>query len=269
MMLRYSKVKREKIGPCNICKKKSKLTWDHVPPQGGIELKPVEIENVLNRMVADEKDRAYTISQNGVRFRTICADCNNSWLGTKYDPRLNDFSLTIGKLVQGKIPLPPVIHVQAWPVAIMRAILGHLLAAKTNIDSVTSDNKIRDFFFDEELPIPESINIFYWIYPYSSIVLLRDFAMPAVRGRFDESGVFNVIKYFPIAYLITDRPSYEGLQELTVFRHLKPTEYSEISIPLREIKHPEWPEIVEDGNFLITSKGSESSIYAIPKKKKA
>jgi hypothetical protein len=261
-------VKREKVSLCNICRTKARMTWDHVPPKGGIELKPVEQESVFHRLTTDQKEKVFTISQNGVKFRTICGKCNNDWLGGKYDPALNEFTLTTGKLLQAAIQLPPVINVRARPTAIIRAILGHLLAAKSDIDDVVLDNEIRSFFFDEDAPIPDSIYVFYWIYPYASIIVLRDFVMPAVRGKFEGAGFFNLLKYFPIAYLVSDIQSYEGLSELTIFRNLKSSEFANIPIPLHKVQHYAWPETVEDQHMVMVSKSIQSSVYATPRKKK-
>jgi len=73
----YAKMKRDKNHFCNICKSKTLLTWDHVPPQGGIDITPVEQETILERLTASKDDRQYLISQNGVKYRTICKDCND------------------------------------------------------------------------------------------------------------------------------------------------------------------------------------------------
>lgn len=244
------------------------MTWDHVPPQGGIELSSVEQELVFDRLTADAKDRAFTISQNGVKFRTICGNCNNFWLGKKYDPALNEFTLNTGKLLHTTIHLPPVINVRAKPTAIIRAILGHLLAAKTNIDDTVTDREVRSFFFDEDAPIPDSIHVFYWIYPYTSVVIIRDIAMLAMRGKFGDAGLFSILKYFPVAFLVTNLQSYEGLTELTSFRHLKSSEFANISIPLQKVKHPTWPETVDDYNIVAGGISLESSVYATPRIKK-
>lgn len=245
------------------------MTWDHVPPQGGIKLTPVEQELVFDRLTADAKGRFYSISQNGVKFRTICGKCNNTWLGKKYDPALNEFTVTTGKLLQTTIHLPSIINVRARPTAIARAVLGHMLAAKIHIDDVVPDREIREFFFDEDAPIPDSIHLFYWIYPYTSVVLIRDIAMPAARGRFDGSvGVFSILKYFPVAYLVTDLQSYEGLTELTSFRHLKSSEFADIPIPLQKIHDLAWPEMVDDNNIVAGGISLQSSIYATPRRKK-
>src|SRR6056297_3557589 len=89
--LYITKCKREKVSQCNICKKVKALSWDHVPPKGGISLTSVEQETVFQRLTINGEKRKYTISQNGVKFRTICKECNEK-IGSKYDPVLNDFA---------------------------------------------------------------------------------------------------------------------------------------------------------------------------------
>jgi hypothetical protein len=229
----------------------------------------VEQETIFQHLVSDPKKQSFTISQNGVKYHTLCGNCNNDWLGKKYDPELNKFGIDIGKLINTKLSLPPVIRVEAKPLAIMKAVLGHLVAAKANIDNVVFDRAIRDIFFDENAPIPDLIHIFYWIYPYSSIIVHRDFAMPAIRGFFNNrAGVFSVLKYFPVAYLLTDLKYYEGLSELTVFRNCKLTESAYIPIPLQKIHDEDWPDKVDDGNFILASRSIKSSVRAIPKIKR-
>jgi hypothetical protein len=63
--------------------------------------------------------------------------------------------------------------------------------------------------------IPAEIHIFYWVYPYDCTIIIRDFGMPAVRGNFSDIGFFQTIKSFPVAYLVSDKPRYENLPELT------------------------------------------------------
>ena len=52
----YVKVKRDKVDHCNICAKQTTLCWDHVPPQGGIEVTPVEQVTILQRLTGKEKE---------------------------------------------------------------------------------------------------------------------------------------------------------------------------------------------------------------------
>lgn len=125
---------------------------------------------------------------------------------------------------------------------------------------------MSDFIYDESAPVPDKVSVFYWIYPYTSIAVVRDIAMPAIRGSFDKVGGFDMIKFFPIAYLVTDIPAYENLLELTAFRKLDATDEAEVPINLRSVRDPRWPDIVDNGNVIVGGATMESSIYARPRR---
>jgi len=261
------KFKRDKVSRCNICKKRKHLSWDHVPPKGGIDLSAVEQETVFSHTTLPN-NRKYSISQNGVKYRTICKECNEK-IGKKFDPVLNGFARGIGNILKRKLILPSIIYYKTKPNLLIRAILAHLLAAKGDIDKVTMDEQIRNFIFDENASTPEKINIFYWVHPYTNTVILRDVAMLSIRGKFAGNvGFFSIFKYFPIAYLVCNLKEYEGLNELTLYRNCKPQDIIDIPINLKDIRGPEWPEIVDAGNMVMGGGSIQSSVSAIPKNKK-
>jgi hypothetical protein len=264
--MHYVKTKREKFGKCNICALEKPLSWDHVPPKGGIELTPVEMESLFEVFTGDPKNRILSESQNGVKFRSICGECN-ALLGHAYDPVINEFACSVGRYIRSVLQFPRVIHHRTHPAVLMRGILGHLLAAKTDFEEVLTDVQIRNCFFDVTQAIPKEIHIFYWLYPYSQVVIMRDFVMPAVRGKFDEIGFFHILKYFPIAYLISDKPRYENLFELTRYRNLSLADEVEIPIQLDRTEHPYWPEMVDDRNIIMGGQSISSSISAKPRKR--
>ncbi|MBZ0154911.1 MAG: hypothetical protein K8I29_01690 [Alphaproteobacteria bacterium] len=264
----YVTTKREKAGPCNICKTHTELTWDHVPPKGGIDLTAVEMEKVSELFVVGHDEIKFSESQNGVKYRTVCKSCNET-IGHRYDPALNEFSLTVGRYLKSGLSFPRVVHHRAKPAAMIRAILGHLAAAKIEIDDCPFDRNVREFVLDEDKPIPDDIFIFYWLYPYEQSITMRDFAMPTVRGNFSTGiGFCQVLKYFPIAYLVINKPAYEGLEELTRYRNLSVDEEVEIPILLDRVEHAHWPEIVDDYNIVLASKTTGNAILAKPKRKK-
>jgi hypothetical protein len=266
--LYFTKFKREKVSKCNICKKRKHLSWDHVPPKGGIYLSAVEQETVFSQMTVTKINRKYSISQNGVKYRTICKECNEK-IGREFDPVLNGFARGIGNILKSNLILPSIIYYKTKPNLLIRAILAHLLAAKVDIDKVTMDEQIRNFIFDENASIPEEINIFYWVHPYTNIFIIRDIAMLAIRGKFGgKVGFFSILKYFPIAYLISNLKEYEGLSELTSYRNSKPQDIIDIPINLKDARRPEWPEIVDDGNMIAGGQSIQCSVSAIPKNKK-
>lgn len=176
--------KKDRI--CNICQLEKELSEDHVPPKACPPAKNIFIYKLLSEMTGDRSFRP-RISQNGVTYETICSDCNNK-LGNRYDWALGEFSQKIESFVESSLTLPNYFEVECYPNAIMRSVLGHLLAAKTQTDEVVIDTLIRPCILDNSLPIPNDVHIFYWVYPYEKISILRDFGMPAVRGNFHVPG---------------------------------------------------------------------------------
>lgn len=265
--MHYVKTKREKVGLCNVCSQVKSLSWDHVPPKGGIELTTMEMEKLLDVFTKTDNVRNIRESQNGLKFRTICKTCNE-FLGQKYDPTVNEFALTVGRYLKSALKLPALIHHKTKPLRLMKGILGHLIAAKAEYDDVLLDTQVRDFILDEKSSIPDDIYIFYWIYPYNCTIISRDFAMPSVRGDFKDFGFFQTIKYFPIAYLISNKPRYENLLELTKYRNVAIDEEVDLPLDLSRSEHHYWPEMVDKRNLLMGGQAALNSVTALPKRRK-
>jgi len=261
----YQKNKKSKVSLCNICLEEASLSWDHVPPKGGIKLTAVEQEPLLQYLRGSNDERKYKISQNGVKYRTLCSKCNAK-LGSYYDISLNQFTLEIGKLLKSKIILPNKVDITTKPSHLVRSICGHLLAAKIKTEYTTIDVALRDFVFNESKQVPDNLKVFYWLYPYSSTINIRDVAMLKVRGDFSGVGMFSLLKYFPIAFLITDCDKYEGLRELTSYCYGNVDDEVQIPIDLRApLKEYNWPEIVDEGNILLGGQSLHSGVFALPK----
>ena len=265
MELVYRKFKRRRTGLCNICGSQGSLTWDHVPPKGGIELQPVEIDRVAAAFASSLSSKKPEFSQNGLKFRTLCAKCNNEWLGARFDPSLNELALAVGRFLRTPLELPPVLHVEAQPNAVIRSILGHLLAARLSSDPGFFDPYISELVQDEAKPIPDAINVFYWIYPYAQQIVLRDALMPAVRGRYSDFQRFGVLKYFPLGFLATTAAEYENLAPLTSWRNEPSSFRIELPINLRNARDPYWPEAPGPDNWLFGGHDLMESIRAHPK----
>lgn len=265
MKLVYRKYKKRRSGPCNICGKNGPLTWDHVPPKGGIELEAVEIDRAAGAFVPSLSVEKPEISQNGLKFRTLCGECNNDLLGARFDTALNDFAQAVGRFLRTPLELPSVLHVEAQPTAIARAVLGHVTAARLSEHPGLFDPLVEQLLRSESVPIPSDINIFYWIYPYAQQVVLRDALMPAVRGRYRDFQRFGLLKYFPIAYLVTTASAYEGLEALTRWRNEPATSTIELPVNLGGAREPYWPEAPAPDNWLFGGQDLMESIRAHPK----
>jgi hypothetical protein len=220
--MHYAKSKREKKSICNLCREEKALSWDHVPPKGEIELGPVEMETVFEIMAGDREKPKLRESQNGVKYRTICGECN-SLLGREYDPTINGFATSIGRYLKSDIALPEEIH------------------------------------------------IFYWIYPYGTSVVIRDFGMFVPRGTFNELAIFQLLKYYPVAYLCSTKPEYAGLPALSWYRDAELDFEIEIPINLKRVEGPYWPEAPndEDNNVFFGGQSAAAAVHSRPRENKA
>jgi hypothetical protein len=263
----YKKTKREKVGRCNICLKTKKLTWDHVPPKGCSNYKRVEISSFFEKLAGRNNNDSLLISQNGLKYRTICKDCN-SLLGDKYDDELNKLVNTIIKYISSNLILPPMIKLKVIPLPIIKSVVGHILAAKKQLDEVKYDNTLRDFVLDENATIPDKVNLFYWIYPFENTIVMRDFMMPAERGGdFGNCVFFQLLKFFPIAFLITEIDRYQELPSLTKpFGKIDMKTEIEIPIYLNRKTDRFWPEEVDNNNIVFASKETGNSVFVETKK---
>jgi hypothetical protein len=265
--MHYAKSKRDKKSICNLCRVEKELSWDHVPPKGGIELTTIQMETIFSLLTGNKENRKFPESQNGMKYRTICSDCN-SYLGTEFDPTINDFALSVGRYLQSTIELPDTINHKVMPQRLMKAILGHLIAAKVEIENTLFDQQAREYVLDIAAPLPKDINIFYWLYPHDCSITMRDFVMFTPRGTFQEPAIFQTLKYFPIAYLCNDKSEYAGLDNLSWYRNAGIDDEIEIPINLRRTEHPYWPEAPSDEENNIVAGGASAfnSVHAIPKR---
>jgi len=246
---------------CNICQSRTTLTRDHIPPKGGPQGRNVTIARFLQaRTAAGQAQHLRHVSQSGLMYRTICGRCN-SRLGRFDDRALNDFANRVARYVRAqqnsRLWLPEAVTFKGKPTRIMRAILGHALAAKvlTSNDDLTV--LTRQTLMDDCAGIPEPVEVFYWVYPYSTVCIVPEVGMlkqPGAGYSPDNFGFFGIIKYFPIGYLVTtDVRRYADLDRMSAFRTCGIDDLVDIPVRMRRDKpyRPTWPDDDHDGNCLL------------------
>lgn len=256
----YQMFERRKHGCCNICGQKGALTRDHVPPQGGINLQDVRVDRAVSAFCGLSQP---SVSNHELLFRTICSQCN-SRMGEAHDPHLNKLAKTVGGFFRTDLWVPPTVRVSTRPNALIRSILGHLVAARFGSGQGFFDHYVRELINDDSAAIPEDIHVFYWIYPHHQQTVLRDSLMPAVRGRFAELQRFSLLKYFPLAYLVTTASAYEGLPCLTRWRDQPSHFETPLTIDFRCARGARWPEAPAPGSFLFGGNDLMESVLAEP-----
>lgn len=249
---------------CNICRKRGALSEDHVPPKGTLLDRVVLMDNYGKQFQEDDSKPRVRLSQSGIRFKTICRSCNGRL--HDYDRKLIAFSRNILDELRRNQDDPAFneVIVDGYPNAVMRSILGHLLAAKVETDKTGVDEKIRSFILDDSKSIPETVSVYYWFYPYPNVRIARDF----VRFFNNKQCGFNsVIKFPPVGFLVTDLPNIRGLENLNKFKDNGPDYKTKITLMLRPFNREGWPEEVGDDNpFTAFGKSFCNSLIAKPKK---
>ena len=193
-------------GICNICGISCSLTQDHVPPKGSINPRKMGIRSLAQTVNAVDP-KIVRLSQNGVKFRSLCSQCNNNRLGKNFDPALNQFSHKVTQIIltRSQLVLPPKVDIKLQPQRIARSVIGHLLAAEIREDmsfppvSVPMRNLMRQYFLDTSADFPTDLNLYFWPYRSSRQVILR--GVGVLSGEHIVVGDF--LKYLPVAFWLT------------------------------------------------------------------
>jgi hypothetical protein len=237
------------------------LTKDHVPPQGCIELSPVEIQKIVDFFDAEKMAEGAPkgeSSQNGVKFRSICDRCNNYILGSLYDPYLCRFASQVAEVVQSRLYRPYPEYFNIKPQKVIRAVLGHILAfVPGRIPEGESDKAIADYVLDEDQDIPHELDIYVWLHPSKKQFLVRDAGLLDTRAR--KPIVFKLMKFFPLSFFVTWKcPSVYRFDFLNLsdFRGCGTDEEVRVRLPFDMIPHIYWPQAPRDNEFVMFGEGA-------------
>lgn len=202
--------------------------------------------------------------QNGTRFRTICANCNNN-LGTKYDTYFNDFIKGFTYDISRKFEIENEASAFANPTKIIKALFGHLLAAKYDYENTTMDQSMRSFLLDDSNSIPD-LNVYYWFFPYMHIEMLRDFSRCDL-GPSKNVDFFSMLKMYPLGFYITFDNTYPQLPNLRDYCLQSPDQNIDIrlNIAISELRSSDWPILVDDSTILMGGQSANSAIVSIPR----
>jgi hypothetical protein len=152
---------------------------------------------------------------------------------------------------------------------VIRAVFGHLLAAVTEDPQTKPDLAMRPAVLDPTAPLPGDLHVFYWLHRHPEIVVLRGVAMPAVRGRADEFGIFDIFKFAPLGFLVTDLKDYEGLPRLDHLARRAGTREIEVPFHTGLVRDADWPERVDRGNIMVHGRSMDDAVVARPRRPKA
>lgn len=205
--MNYIKTKRERISECNICGMKTELTWDHVPPKGILFTPDVLVNTAFNSIPTEKKYmKEY---QSGIKFRTVCQKCNNIVLGQndieykKFVKTIVDELIHTNKQYMENSVERDSISINCKINRVLRAICGHFLAARNTYQGkLETENYIRQYVMNENEKL-ENFKLYSWIYPYSTIIIARDFVCTGHIKLSHPKGFVSVISCFPISLVLS------------------------------------------------------------------
>ncbi len=255
----YLTTKGPKKGRCNICGNLGKLTEDHVPPKGVIKFPKSRLYPIMDALQAPRPAKSKGRNfQNGVKFRSICGNCNGDWLGALYDPHLIEMTNQVGQYLNSLITLPSVARIDVQPGLVLRSILGHVLAIGVErFPRGEMGDVFAELVLDPDKEIPKEIGVYYWVYPYWDHVMIRGFGFMEHFGG--PVVISSVIKYTPLAFMVTwDTDSSIQLPHFNLVDYCIGSGMNRAEIPvnfinLPSIRYPEAP-----GNDGATLHGRDS-----------
>lgn len=241
------------FGVCNICGKTEKLTVDHTPPKGYARAVPMRISHIVSRLAAEPATREQRVvkSSDGVKFRTLCARCNNVLLGGSYDRGLIEMAQKIDALLTTGLYIPATSMVRVQPQRVMKAVLGHMCAQGVGrYDKGAITEPVRDYLTDPGAVAPDLFRMHYWVYPYKSRILIRDAMLGTVGVRPASRTMIWLMKCYPVAFAITWDLDFKFLdrtpRNFDAFARLGIDDYADLPVDLNDVPHELWPEAVQD-----------------------
>lgn len=258
------------VGECNICGSNERLTIDHTPPKGYARAVPVRITHVVDQVSAEraKRDQHPMKSNDGVKYRTLCARCNNELLGGIYDPGLIELGSKLDALLTTGLYLPSTSILRIQPQKIMKAVLGHVCAQGIGrYQKGATTEPIRDYLIDQNATAPGLFRLHYWVYPYKSRILVRDAVLGTIGVVPRQLSMIWLLKCYPMAFAITWDLDFKFLdrtpRNFDSFERLGIEDYADIPVDLRGAPHELWPEAVQDPYPYMLLLGKEA-IAAMP-----
>ena len=160
----------DKIEKCSICGKITKLSFDHVPPKCCGNNKNLYYISLMPKFIGDERKFVkQRHSQNGIKFQTICNECNNN-LGAKYDKDLGEFYKFVIDSVNN-FKYTSFFNIKN----VVKGIIGHLLAA-SEFDVSKPADAMRDFYLNKSNLLLDEYTLMICYYPYKdNIFILKNY----------------------------------------------------------------------------------------------
>ena len=258
----------ERIGYCRLCGLKKTLTHDHVPPKSCFNSGLIKTTRLSD-------DNYFLLSQNGLKLQSVCRECNNDYLGGKFDLDFSVFVKDIAKYYYhnkfAKLKLMRFAF-KANSRNIARSIIGHLLAANFTKENIVEplpekhsdfvDNLYKCFWIGDDEYF-NKIRIYFWIHQYRTIEINPFFTF-ALLGSEDSTIFGALLKFFPLGIYVVEKEKIDKYLKVDLSEIIVSTD--NIIVDYNNVQESNFPlsEINKDNNkWLVAFVDSGKNIKGI------
>jgi hypothetical protein len=181
------------------------------------------------------------IIQNGYKLRTICGECN-SRIGREYDPTIGKLCAGVNQYLKSPLTLPAEAAFDTIPTRLVRGLLSHILASKLQPNKNLVNEQVRAYLKASPARLHPSLHLYYWLYPYAEISVTNDVGLLLYDGGPQEHGLFTVMKFSPIALVLTNVPRFPGIPDLCQFAEFGMDDPGRVFLRFDNVRPQAWPE---------------------------
>lgn len=205
----YGKKKKAKVDICNICGKKGKLTWEHVPSKSCNN----NTNYRINKLFTVDKTKLVYESQNGIKYRTICEECNNKKLGANLDKEFLLFYQQTKDFVEAAKSREEVGIININLVDVIKCLFCKFLAMDIEFMRDKVSMAMRNFIFENK--ISDNLHVYFRLYPYNTIIQTRNHITGQIlKNNYSTEGVISLLYYYPFAFILSDQEENIGFVDL-------------------------------------------------------
>jgi hypothetical protein len=205
-------------------------------------------------MVASTANSDLIVGRNfrgGLRFRTLCATCNNSILGGKLDKAIGAFFSAVRKLVESPLLISGTVNVAARPNEIYKGLLAHMVSANDNGVPSAFDVEAREIVFGKRSLNLSSWSLFYWIYKGDEIFLMRH-AYHTVWHPMVRVIPMHVLKLYPLGFMFAQEPWFMGLPNMRSYLQRRDEDEIDLPVQLGRVEdYPTWPVVATRTSMIL------------------
>ena len=198
-------------GHCVLCGAFGLLTKDHVPPKGCADITNSVLSRLTMEIEAGKPVGKSVHIQGGLKFKTICSDCNNGRLGAQFDPELKVLVNGVREGLQqagSNVVLPRWVRAQANLHLVAKSVIGHVLAAHAVVDTemrrqnIGASESLRQYFLAPDMAFPPEWRLYCWPYFSRKQIILRHASwMDVSLNNPSKKMVYgHVLKFLPLGF---------------------------------------------------------------------